>query len=63
MKKINLLPTVLMLGWVVIFLLTLSATIGSYDESEPQAGNILFGLSALIFTVGAGSYWKYKSKF
>ena len=62
MKNLNFLNIALIFGWFMTFILTFDLAIESYQESEPQAGNILFVASAVIFIIGVGLYLKYKPK-
>lgn len=60
MKKINIKHTVGIIAFLVTFLLTFDLAIGSYQESEPHAGNILFGACAVILAVAVALYFKFK---
>lgn len=60
MKNVNLISSALIIGWVITFLLTLDLAIGSYQESEPHAGNILFVAAGVILAIGAVLYLKFK---
>ncbi len=62
MKKINITSTLLILGYLVVFLLTFDLAIESYKETEFQAGNILFVTSAILIAIGIVLYYKYKPK-
>ncbi len=62
MKNLNYLNIVLIFGWFMTFILTFQLAFGSYQESEPQAGNILFVASAVILAIGVFLYFKYKPK-
>lgn len=60
MRRINIIPSIFVLGWLVTLLLTLSAAFGSYGEAEPHAGNILFTAAGVILVIGLGLYYKFK---
>lgn len=60
MKKLNFLNILLMIGLFVLFCLTFDLAIGSYQESEPQAGNILFSFSFIIIIAFASLIYKLK---
>lgn len=60
MKKLNYLNITLFFAWFMTFVLTFELAFESYQESEPHAGNILFGASAVILLIGAVLYFKYK---
>jgi len=62
MKNLNLLNTTLVVAYIVTCLLTLSAAIGSYQESEPHAGNILFTALAVMLVLGVALYFKFKPR-
>lgn len=62
MKKLNIISTLAIIGFVITFLLTLDAAFGSYQESEPHAGNILFVASAVILVIGGLLYMKFKPR-
>ena len=63
MKNVNIISVILMALWLITFLLTFGAAIGSYQESEPHAGNILFIVAGTMLVIGAGIYLKYKPTF
>lgn len=60
MKKLKFLNILLMSALFIMFCLTFDLAIGSYQESEPQAGNILFIACAVIVMIGAILYFKFK---
>lgn len=60
MKKLKFLNILLIIGFIILFGMTFDLAIGSYQESEPQAGNILFTASFIIVVVFIGLMYKIK---
>lgn len=60
MKNLNKISIFVIIAWLITFLLTFDAAVGSYQESEPHAGNILFVAAGILLFVAMGAYLKFR---
>lgn len=61
--KLNKKPFFLTLGWIILVLLTLDVSLGSYAEAEPFAGNFFLIVTGVFIAAGIGLFIKYKPQF